>query len=542
VTRWTESPQYDPWENYPSRRTPRNAERFNAREQAVASYAEDLVGGIGLTPQQFGVVGDGTDETAGLQEWLMAAAGGVAYLPAGVYGFQSLAFPSNLELVGAGWNAVLKVVSAGTYPLYIGAGIHDVRVRGLQIDGNKANMAGDPDVQGDPRCALIAQGTSGSPCQRIFVEDVYLHDSKRLGIVFQNVVKGAVRDCVVADNDRDGITVYFSSSEIDISGNHISGCSDDYVGLNAEDGTTTGNTLRQIAVVNNTMKGPGGLAKGKGVAVRGGSDILIAGNVIDSTSEEGIRLTDFNTTALGSVAVVDNVIRNSGQGGSSFHMAIFVLAGSSGTHTAGFASVSGVLVADNVIDGPVGEGIVLRSDHAAGELQHVDIRDNTIYNATDGIAVGGSNFAVTDVAVDGNRVRGASGNGIACLAASTASKRVFVNNNRVYNGAAMAIRLENVDSGSCLGNMAYDAQGSPTQTYGIRVRNATGTWLIGPNLAYGNVTANYDYTGSSAVMPAYTPSNVTTDRSYDANATTVDELADVLGTLLADLKGRGVVA
>jgi hypothetical protein len=40
---------------------------------------------------------------------------------------------------------------------------------------------------------------------------------------------------------------------------------------------------------------------------------------------------------------------------------------------------------------------------------------------------------------------------------------------------------------------------------------------------------------------AYTPTNVTTDRSYDANATTVDEIADVLGTLIADLQAFGLL-
>lgn len=39
----------------------------------------------------------------------------------------------------------------------------------------------------------------------------------------------------------------------------------------------------------------------------------------------------------------------------------------------------------------------------------------------------------------------------------------------------------------------------------------------------------------------YTASNVTTDRSYDANATTTDELADVLGTLIADLRALGLI-
>ena len=40
----------------------------------------------------------------------------------------------------------------------------------------------------------------------------------------------------------------------------------------------------------------------------------------------------------------------------------------------------------------------------------------------------------------------------------------------------------------------------------------------------------------------YTESNVTTDRTYDANATSTDELADVLGTLISDLRAKGIVA
>lgn len=46
---------------------------------------------------------------------------------------------------------------------------------------------------------------------------------------------------------------------------------------------------------------------------------------------------------------------------------------------------------------------------------------------------------------------------------------------------------------------------------------------------------------AAARAAAYTPTNVTTDRSYDANATTIDELADVLGTLIADLQTYGLL-
>lgn len=43
-------------------------------------------------------------------------------------------------------------------------------------------------------------------------------------------------------------------------------------------------------------------------------------------------------------------------------------------------------------------------------------------------------------------------------------------------------------------------------------------------------------------IPVYTPTNVVTDRSYDANSTTVAELADVLGTLIADLQANALLA
>lgn len=38
---------------------------------------------------------------------------------------------------------------------------------------------------------------------------------------------------------------------------------------------------------------------------------------------------------------------------------------------------------------------------------------------------------------------------------------------------------------------------------------------------------------------AYTPTNVTTDRAFDADTVAVAELADVVGTLIADLRALG---
>ena len=47
---------------------------------------------------------------------------------------------------------------------------------------------------------------------------------------------------------------------------------------------------------------------------------------------------------------------------------------------------------------------------------------------------------------------------------------------------------------------------------------------------------------SSESTDPFQLSNVTVDRVLDANSTTVAELADVLGTLINDLKEKGVIS
>jgi hypothetical protein len=52
---------------------------------------------------------------------------------------------------------------------------------------------------------------------------------------------------------------------------------------------------------------------------------------------------------------------------------------------------------------------------------------------------------------------------------------------------------------------------------------------------------NWYETGRRQVSATYAATNVSADRAYDANATTTAELADVLGTLIADLRLQGIV-
>jgi ribosome-associated translation inhibitor RaiA len=47
--------------------------------------------------------------------------------------------------------------------------------------------------------------------------------------------------------------------------------------------------------------------------------------------------------------------------------------------------------------------------------------------------------------------------------------------------------------------------------------------------------------GGGTSSDVYTPSNVTTTQSFDANNTSLDEIADVIGSLIVSLQGAGII-
>jgi hypothetical protein len=55
---------------------------------------------------------------------------------------------------------------------------------------------------------------------------------------------------------------------------------------------------------------------------------------------------------------------------------------------------------------------------------------------------------------------------------------------------------------------------------------------------------NMGFFGTAGVAQStgWSVSNVTTDKTFDANSTSIDEVADVLGTLIDYLKTTGILA
>ena len=69
-------------------------------------------------------------------------------------------------------------------------------------------------------------------------------------------------------------------------------------------------------------------------------------------------------------------------------------------------------------------------------------------------------------------------------------------------------------------------------------RTYDATWA---NQLVNQLELNLSTTNLSSSKDRFTVSDVTADRTYDADSTTVAELADVLGTLINDLRARGLI-
>jgi hypothetical protein len=94
---------------------------------------------------------------------------------------------------------------------------------------------------------------------------------------------------------------------------------------------------------------------------------------------------------------------------------------------------------------------------------------------------------------------------------------------------------------------------APTSTTSLTVRgqgtSTNNTLLVENSGGTARFTVRddggYAFAGGTvgAAQTGYTTfTNLTTDRTCDANATTVEELADILGTLIVDLKTKGIIA
>jgi hypothetical protein len=110
----------------------------------------------------------------------------------------------------------------------------------------------------------------------------------------------------------------------------------------------------------------------------------------------------------------------------------------------------------------------------------------------------------------------------------------------------------NGDGNVGIGNAVFSATGTlPTARLQIRGAGTTTgvTLLVENSSGTARFTVRDDgafaFAGGTVAVAETgwtTFTNLTTDRTCDANATTVEELADILGTLIVALKNKGILA
>lgn len=350
--------------------------------------------------------------------------------------------PSMRTIQGPGVLVVRGTDDGGPpfYPVYVAPGSHDITFRGFEFDGNKANIDGDPDGGTDaPACSFQVGGASAlTPCHRINVEDVYLHDAFTMGFSYQNVEDSHVR-ARIEGNQRDGCTFYFNCRNIHVDLD-VAECGDDHLGINSGSGTDSG--LCENFTGSIRAHGPSPRNKGRALTIRGGKTIKLE-VVAKNMSQSAVVLNDWPYVTGATVAPLEDValdVQIDGTGGVSDRDGILIEK----------SAVSGGYIRDIRLTGQIlraaQDGIRVRNQMAV--VSDDGVRDITWDGLIQGSADSGivletagvTNFRVTR----GSKIRNCAQWGFQNTAAN---KRIHVDGDFLFNGNGIKFRL--VSGGSC---------------------------------------------------------------------------------------------
>lgn len=210
---------------------------------------------------------------------------------------------------------------------------------------------------------------------------------------------------------------------------------------------------------------------------------------------------------------------------------------------ASFVTVTSEPLLPNERQAAIEPGVLLLTDNGAGSTLVWSVVANGISNAKlrQGAAlsvIGNATNALANVAdivaaSDGQVMR-RSGAAVGFGAVSLATAAAITGTLPLGNGG----------TGQTTQTAAFNALDPLTTKGDIIAHNGTDSvrLAVGANgqlpVADSGAATGLAWKGT---VQTYTASNVTTDRSYDADATTLDEVADVLGTLINDLRTFGVL-
>jgi hypothetical protein len=470
-------------------------------DAAGASEVRDAINAF-----DYGAKGDGvTDDTTSLQAFFTATStlSRSGYLPKGTYlTTATLTVPSNSHVIGDPGVSIIKAAASHTGIVLQNlnpstGGNNNITLENFVIDGNTANRTAPG------KSNLVITATTGTTvsgtCTNITIRSVESKNSPAIGIALQNARDSRVIECYSHDHARDGITFYFDSQGCSVIGNHVRDCGDDLLGFNSEGGTMTGHVMRKFTIAGNVLGG-GGTSQGCGIALRGITDSVITGNVIDEAFAAGIVVSNFNTNASRGLEINSNIITNAGINNSGGSGSGIELDGTSSlTSAGGSAGLVDISIQDNYIYKPRAHGIVDTSGDASGTIVGLNITNNrlvghTLYASSRGINLSAGRGS--RITIKGNYISAFQIQGIYVSNQSNPYDDVEIIQNRTYDSAtSRGIQVEYATNVRIIGNRSTDtrAGGSKTQTYGLWLNALGSVAFLRDNDFSGNLTGDVNY-------------------------------------------------
>jgi hypothetical protein len=303
------------------------------------------------------------------------------YFPPGAYRVDTrLRCKSNVSLKGVGSASVITAGATNTNGVVFGNGKSNIAIEDLVLDGNKAQR---PDTSAGP---VSFQGIDdNTPASNIRIRRCEIRNSPNMGCYLRNIQNSDIVDCWIHDcgatpDQGDGISVFGNSEDINLAGNLIETTTDDSIGLNAESATSAGpHTLRRIAIADNVIIGDSGA--NDCIGIHGAQQVTVDGNVIWRGEAAGVGVTNFHNTPGRDIVISNNVLVESAQSVNG-HAIIVNGAAAAVFDDFGAAGCDRVLIKDNVILNPRHSAIViLAASNSFGQppVTDISIEGNTIF-------------------------------------------------------------------------------------------------------------------------------------------------------------------
>jgi hypothetical protein len=444
------------------------------------------------------------DSTAAIQSAFNSGANGV-FFPSGTYLVNNVSTVNNLTITGSG-SSILKLFGAATVAIRsVG---DNVSISRLSFDlDDVTNSIGINDGGGESvsiqNCKFydhtIALNINSTGNQIRFIDNEVFGGG--YGVLVNSSASGS--DLIISNNTFDGRWVGAGTPNL---------VNRDAIEINLPSGN-----FPYINISDNVIRNydSGSASSGFGIGVAGGKHVSISNNVVNNCGQQGIHVEDDSRF----VSIIGNVVSNSG----------------SGTNT------------------PANEGIGI----AIYEVYHSSVEDNIVYNSADSGIRSSSGTVARHCSIENNLSYENGNHGIELI-----TPRFFtVLGNNCKNNAVSGIEMTGPARSVFSNNFCYNEANplSPlyTQVNGIKVTGTPTNTVFMNNTCYDNTNDFVGVASSSTVMAAfnnlidnavqpatrtYTITNVSTDRAFDADSTTTAELADVLGTLIADLTEKGIIS